>query len=119
MLSCGARPVEDFALSSIEASEVPARQRHPIHTVAADISTAWTEARRRRLVNFRESGVRGIGAGHDSNHISGISHDCSPDGTVRRTNRDGVGVDQDTLVLRRINGLVGLHIPIALAVAVG
>src|SRR5262249_57319204 len=107
------------ALCGSEAGEVAARQRQPLHAVTADVSAAWTEAWRRRFVNLSESGVRGIGAGYGPNHISGISHDCSPDGTVRRTHCDGVGVNKDAFVLRRIHRLVGLYVYIALPVALG
>src|SRR5262249_14591384 len=99
--------------------EVTARQRHPIHTVACDIAASWSETRRRRLVNFSERRVRRIGPWHDANHISRITDYCSPDRTICGTDGDSIRVDQDTLVLRGIERLVGLDVCVSLSIAVG
>src|SRR5262249_59373882 len=52
-----------LALAAVEAADVAARERHPHDALAVDVAAARTEARQRHVVDFRERGLRRIGAG--------------------------------------------------------
>src|SRR5436309_3183092 len=56
-----ARPVEaSLALTTVEAGDVTAGQRHPGHAVAVDVEPTHPESGRRDLVDLGERGLRGI-----------------------------------------------------------
>src|SRR6266446_4018089 len=111
----GLRAVEwAFALAAVEGAEVTARQRHIGDAVAVDIITAGAEARERRLVDFRQLGLR-----IEPQHIARLAEHSAPDGAVRRVHADAVEAGIEPLILGGIDGLVGLHVFVGLAVAVG
>src|SRR5262249_22554185 len=53
-----------LALAPIEAREMAARQRRPVHAVAIDVAAARRVAGHRRLVHFGERGLRRIRSRH-------------------------------------------------------
>src|SRR5262249_17417895 len=115
-----------LALAPVEAGEMSACQWHPDNAVAIDVHTARPVAIHgsfglvpRHLVDFRQSGCRRVVAGIHPDHRSGKSQDRSPDGTVHRVHTDAVVARYDPFVFCWVNGLVGLYVFVALAVAVG
>src|SRR5262249_14425063 len=111
----GLRAVEwAFALAAVEGAEGTARQRHIGDAIAIDVVAARSEARERRLVDFRQLGLR-----IEPQHIARITEHGAPDGAVRRVHADAVEAGSEPLVLGGIDGLVGLHVFAGLAVAVG
>src|SRR5204863_333509 len=106
------------ALSAIEAREMSAGQRDPEHAVAIDVSSARSEAGRRRLVDFRERGLSGIRSRHDADDEAAVPQHRSPDGTVGRAHGNRIGIDGDACVFGKIRRLTGFHVGIAPAVAV-
>src|SRR5262245_28365539 len=103
-----------------------ARQRHPYDTVAIDVHTARPVTIHggfglvpRHLVDFRQSGRRRVVAWIYPDDRSGKSQHRSPDGTVHRVHADAVVARYNPFVFCRINGLIGLYVVVAFAVAVG
>src|SRR5262249_62120615 len=78
MLSRRGWAVQNLALSSVEACEMAARQRDPVHAVCGNITAARPEARRRWFVNFGQRRVGRVRTRHNPNDITGVSHHGSP-----------------------------------------
>src|SRR4029434_10629835 len=117
------RPV---ALAPVEAGEMSACQWHPDDAVAIDVHAARPIAIHsglglvpRHLVDFRQSGRRRVVAWIHPNDCSTKSPHRPPDGTAHRVYADAVVASYDPFVFCRINGLFGLYVFIAFAVAVG
>src|SRR5215831_10930822 len=111
----GLRSVEwALTLATVEGAKMSARQRHIGDAIAVDVEAARPEARERRLVDFRQQGLR-----IKPQNIAGISEHGAPDGAVGRVYADPIDAGVNTLVLGGIDGLVGLHVFVNLAVAVG
>src|SRR6185369_17761434 len=96
-----------------------ARQRHPVHAVAVDVTATRSEAGCGRLVYLGERRVRGIGPGHDAHNRSTVADHRSPDGAIGWTDGDRIGVDRNAGVLRRIGWFTGLDVCVAFPVAIG
>src|SRR5262249_30449499 len=110
-----------FALAPVKAAHVAARKRDPHHALAVDIAAARTETGQRHIVDFRERGLRRIGAGikpHDRARARSRAQ-RAPDRAVDRARHHRVEHLADALVLSGIDRVVGPHILVALAVAVG
>ena len=119
MLPGRLRPVErPFALAAIEARHVAAGERRPEHAVAIDVAAARRVAGHRRFVHFRERRLRRIGSGVQPHDGAGKSEHAAPDRSIGR-GRDRIEAAAVPPVLRRIQRLIRLDVPVALAVAVG
>ena len=126
VLPGGGRAVERaLALAAIEARKVPARQRRPDDAVAVDVHATRREAMDgrsrivdRRLVHFRQRRLRRVRTRVQPDDRAGEAERRSPDRTIGRR-RDGIEAAAEALVLRGIDRLIGLHVGVAPAVAVG
>src|SRR3954451_2535098 len=116
---CYRRSIQDLALTAIEARQVPARQSGPVDAVQVHITTARSISWQRRLIYLCQCGVRRVGARDDPHDVTGIADRGAPHGTVGGTDCNGIRVDDYTLVLPRIDRLIGLDVIVASAVAVG
>src|ERR1700730_10851010 len=111
----GLRAVEwALALAAVERAEMAARQRHVGDAVAVDVEAAGAEARERRLIDFRQLGLR-----IEPQDVARIAEHGAPHGAIRRIDADAVEAGVHALVLGRIDRLVRLTEFINLAVAVG
>src|SRR5256885_14791509 len=72
-----------------------------------------------QLVNFGQSGCRWVRSRKQPNNSAGKAQDRSPDRAVHGTYGDSVERGSEALVLGGIDGLIWLHIFIALAISVG
>src|SRR2546429_1656582 len=113
-------PVErPLALTSVEARQMSTRQRRPGDAVAIDVHAAWPVSGQWRLEYFRQGGGRRIRPRIETNDIAREAQHRAPHGSVEGVDADAVEGRRDPLVFSRIEGLVGLHIVVPLAVAVG
>jgi hypothetical protein len=115
------------ALAPVEARQVPAGQRGPVHAVPVHVAAARGEALHRLAVPHRElehlgeRGLRRVRARRQPDDRAGESERRSPHRTVgRRRERVDASVlaGRQPLVLRRIRRSVGLHVLVAAAVPV-
>src|ERR1051326_1106892 len=84
LIAGGLRSVErTFALATIEAAEMPARERHPDDAVAIDVRAARAETGRGHVVNLRQRRLRRMRSERDPHDGSGIAHYRAPDGSIR------------------------------------
>src|SRR5207247_9891783 len=113
-------PVErPLTPAPVEAREMSARQRRPDDAAAIDIHAAWSVSREGRLEHFRQRRRRRIRSRIEPNDVTGKAQDRAPYGPVGRVHGDSVEGRRDPLILGGIDRLVGLHIVVPLAVAVG
>src|SRR5260370_41644634 len=55
MVAGGGRPIErTFALASVEAAEMPTRERGPEHAVGVNVPATWSESCRGHLIELRD-----------------------------------------------------------------
>src|SRR5262249_62304362 len=102
-LGCVERPL---ALAPVEAADVAARERHPCDALALDVAAARTEAGQRHVVDFRERGLRRVGAGIEAYDRAGARAQRAPDRAVDRVRHHRVEHLRDALVLGGIDRLV-------------
>ena len=107
-----------LALAAVEAAQMAARERHPHDALRVDVAAADAEAGRRDVIDLGERGLRRILSQDDANDRAGVAAVRTPDRSVHRARHDRVEAGLDALVLRRIDGLIGLDVRVALAVAV-
>src|SRR5215470_17423394 len=103
-----------------------AGNHRPNNSVAINIEPARREPVNRsfwivpwQFVDFRKSCCRGIGSRVQPDYGTRKTQYRSPDRSIRRADGDTVESSIDSLVFSSINGLVRLHIFVALSVAVG
>src|SRR6266403_354633 len=122
MIAGGCRAVErSFALAPVEAPDVAAAHRGPHDALLVDVGTANAEIRLRYVVDLRERGSRRVwpGSHPDDRRSAAECADRAPDRAVDGARHHGVEAAGDPLVLGRIDRLIGLHVVVTLAVAVG
>src|SRR5262249_5941890 len=126
MLTCCSRTVERaLAFATIEACEMAACKWSPNDAVARDIESAGREALNRgfrifprQFVDFSERGLGRIRPWVDSDNPTWKTEDRSPNGTIRPIDSHAIERTGAAFILHWIDGLIGLDVRVALAVAV-
>ncbi len=127
MLPGGCRTVEwSLTLATVEAGKMSAGEHGPDHAVAINIHSARREALYGGLrivpwhfVYFRERGFCRIRSRIQPHDSARETESRAPDGAVGGAWSHCIETNLDAFIFRRIDGLIRLHVIIALAVAVG
>src|SRR5437773_12150004 len=122
MLPCRSWPVERaLALAPVEACQMPTGNHRPHNAISIDVKPARRESVNRRIwivpwqfVYFCKSSCRRIRSWVQSDNGAWKTQHGSPDRSIRWADGHTVESGIDPLVFGRINGLIRLHILIAL-----
>jgi hypothetical protein len=124
-MACGPFDLR-LALRAVEARHVAAREHRPHHTVGGEVEPARSVALVGRQEQLRERGLTRVRSRNEVDDVAGLIepgesdvHRLAPDGVVDGARLNPVEGSHNALVLGGVEWLIGLHIGVALAVAVG